>query len=174
LDFLKSRNIHARGLDISQEAVNKCKLKGLDVEHFDFSDGKLPYENDSFDYVIMLDVLEHLYDPAKLLNEAKRVTKKFVILSVPNFSSLPARLQVVLGKVPENNRRGKGHVYWFNWDVLKKMLDGHNLDIVALKCRTFWQNKFAIGTLSRFLMRKLPNLFALTLVVKAVKKENQS
>ena len=25
LDFLKSRNIHARGLDISQEAVNKWK-----------------------------------------------------------------------------------------------------------------------------------------------------
>src|SRR3989344_8655701 len=88
LDSLKLRGNRIEGVDISGEAVKKCEVKGHKVELFDFSDGKLPYADNSFDYVVMLDVLEHLYDPDTVLAEAKRVSKRFVILSVPNFSSL--------------------------------------------------------------------------------------
>lgn len=173
LDSLRSRgdNTEIKGLDISQEAVKKCRAKGHHAELFDFSDGKIPYADNSFDYVVMLDVLEHLYDPDGLLAEAKRVARQFVILSVPNFSSLPARLQVVLGRVPENNRRGKGHVFWFNWNVLVKMLQTKDLKIITSKYRTFWQNKFLIGVVTSLLMNKMPNLFALSLVVKVAKKD---
>lgn len=171
LDSLKLRKNSAEGLDISQEAVKKCKAKGHQAEFFDFSDGKLPYADNSFDYVVMLDVLEHLYDPDSLLAEAKRVSRQFVVLSVPNFSSLPARLQVILGRVPENNRRGKGHVFWFNWNVLVKMLRARKLKIIALRCRTFWQNRFIVGTLTGLLMNAMPNLFALSLVVKVASND---
>jgi len=55
----------------------------------------------------MLDILEHLYYPKALLLEASRVADK-VIFSVPNFSSLPARMQTLFGLVPENNTAKKG------------------------------------------------------------------
>ena len=169
LDSLRLRKNNAEGVDLSQEAIKKCRAKGHKAELFDFSDGKLPYTDNSFDYVVMLDVLEHLYDPDGLLAEAKRVSRQFVILSVPNFSSLPARLQVVLGHVPENNRRGKGHIFWFNWNVLTKMLQAKNLKIVASKYCTFWQNRFVVGAVTGLLMNTMPNLFALSLVVKVAK-----
>lgn len=171
LDSLKLRRNNVEGIDISQEAVKKCKVKGHKAELFDFSDGKLPYADNHFDYVVVLDVLEHLYDPDTLLAEAKRVSRQFVILSVPNFSSLPARLQVILGYVPENNRRGKGHVFWFNWNVLTKMLRKNKLKIVASKYRTFWQNRFIVGAVTGLLMNAMPNLFALSLVVKVSKND---
>lgn len=171
LDSLKLRGNNVEGLDISQEAAKKCEAKGHKAELFDFSDGNLPYADNSFDYVVMLDVLEHLYDPDTLLAEAKRVSRQFVVLSVPNFSSLPARLQVVLGHVPENNRRGKGHVFWFNWNVLTKMLRAKKLKIIESKYRTFWQNRFIASAVTGLLMNVMPSLFALTLVVKVEKND---
>lgn len=171
LDLLRLRGNDAviEGLDISPAAIKKCQAKGHQVAQFDFSNGQLPYDNDSFDYVVMLDVLEHLYNPDGLLAEAKRVAKQYVVLSVPNFSSLPVRWQVIFGQVPENNKRGKGHIFWFNWNVLTKMLQAGGLKIITSKYRTFWQNKFLIGTIVGLLMNVLPNIFALSLVVKASK-----
>ena len=74
LDSLKLRGNIAEGLDISQEAIKKCETKGHKVKLFDFSNGQLPYADNHFDYVVMLDVLEHLYNPDSLLVEAKRVS----------------------------------------------------------------------------------------------------
>ena len=171
LDSLKLRGNNAEGVDISPEAIKKCKVKGHKVELFDFSDSKLPHADNSFDYVVMLDVLEHLYNPDSLLTEAKRVSRRFMVLSVPNFSSLPARFQVFLGKVPENNRRGKGHVFWFNCNILNKRLHSRELRSVASKYRTFWQNRFIVGNLMSLLMNIKPNIFALSIVVKISKND---
>lgn len=44
----------------------------------------LPYKANSFDVVLCTEVLEHLEDPARALLELKRVTKKYLVLSVPN------------------------------------------------------------------------------------------
>jgi 2-polyprenyl-3-methyl-5-hydroxy-6-metoxy-1,4-benzoquinol methylase len=44
----------------------------------------LPYKANSFDLIICTEVLEHLEDPKKALEELRRVTKKYLILSVPN------------------------------------------------------------------------------------------
>ena len=45
---------------------------------------KLPYKDNSFDLVLCTEVLEHLDDPGKAINELKRVAKKYVVLTVPN------------------------------------------------------------------------------------------
>lgn len=45
---------------------------------------KLPYKANSFDVVLCTEVLEHLEDPEHALRELKRVTKKYLVLSVPN------------------------------------------------------------------------------------------
>jgi ubiquinone/menaquinone biosynthesis C-methylase UbiE len=47
----------------------------IQISFCDFSKDKLPFSSDEFDNVVMLDVLEHLYFPEKLLKEAKRVLK---------------------------------------------------------------------------------------------------
>lgn len=44
----------------------------------------LPYKDNSFDLVICSEVLEHLVYPDKALEELRRVTRKYAVLSVPN------------------------------------------------------------------------------------------
>ena len=45
---------------------------------------RLPYKNNSFDLVIATEVLEHLENPKKAYKELVRVSKKYILLSVPN------------------------------------------------------------------------------------------
>lgn len=44
----------------------------------------LPYKANSFDLVLCTEVLEHMDDPKKALSELVRVSKKYLLLSVPN------------------------------------------------------------------------------------------
>lgn len=125
-------------------------------------DVPLPYKNDSFDSVVMLDVLEHLYDPSVLLEEAIRVSRKNIIIGVPNFSSLPARIQMFFGKVPENNKPNKGHVYWFNYDILNRLTMSLGLSLVEYKANTFKPFSY----INHFFTKTAPNLLALSYVIK--------
>jgi len=59
-----------------------------------------PIENSSFDLVITTDVPEHVYDPAHILREAKRVVNSDgkLIFGVPNHFDLRQRFRSLLGK----------------------------------------------------------------------------
>lgn len=160
LKMLKEKGITGEGLDVSPEAVAQCKRAGLAASVYSV-DEPLPFPDGAFDTVVLLDVLEHVYFPERLLAEAARVARKSVIISVPNFSSLPARLQVLRGKVPENNRPNKAHVYWFNHSVLMRVAEQARLAIRELRMNTFspfsklgvppsvWPNGLALSFVAR-------------------------
>lgn len=77
------------GIDISERAVEACRKRGLSrVIHGDAA--QLPFPNDSFDVVVMMDVLEHLKDDAVGSREVARVLKKdgLAIVAVPAFMFL--------------------------------------------------------------------------------------
>lgn len=167
---LEKRGVAAQGIDIAEEAVNKCGLYGLHAEVFDFTGEALPFKDNSFDNVVILDVLEHLYCPEELLKEAVRVSRKNIILSVPNFNSLPARSQVFQGKIPENNTAKKGHVFWFNYFVLKSMIEKCGLRIEEMKVNVFWRQYPVIGALIVGLAKIFPNVFGLSFVAKLSKQ----
>lgn len=59
----------------------------LDIEDIDFEKDKFNFNNESFDFVISLAVLEHLNDPDNFLNECRRILKtdSFLFLSTPNW-----------------------------------------------------------------------------------------
>jgi methionine biosynthesis protein MetW len=169
LSLLREKGISGEGLDLSEEGVTKANSKGLNTKVFDFGSNKLPFPDNSFDTVVMLDILEHLYDPSSVLKEATRVSKGDVVVGVPNFSSLPARLQVLCGRVPENNQPKKGHVYWFNLKVLKKLFCASELSLIELKTNTIFESVPVILFITKFLAKFMPNLFGLSFVVKTSK-----
>ena len=170
LELLKNKGIEGRGLDISEVAIARAKSKGLSAEQFDFGSQRLPFADNDFSLVVLLDVLEHLYQPPNILQEARRVAKE-VVVAVPNFNSLPARLQTLLGRVPENNLAKKGHIYWFNLDVLQKMLKETGWQIMETKNNTFFERYFLLKNIFRFLAEVFPNLIALSFVIKAKRYE---
>jgi 2-polyprenyl-3-methyl-5-hydroxy-6-metoxy-1,4-benzoquinol methylase len=72
------------GLDSSIEAIKLGKKENpdLDLGIGDIYDLKL--KDKSFDLVVSTEVLEHLKKPELALKELKRVSRKYILLSVPN------------------------------------------------------------------------------------------
>jgi SAM-dependent methyltransferase len=77
------------GVDISQDAVDFCHERGLDSVKLGAAE-QLPYEDESFDIITALDVIEHLDDDVEGLREIKRALRPngSVLLFVPAFMFL--------------------------------------------------------------------------------------
>ncbi|HEU4931498.1 MAG TPA: methyltransferase domain-containing protein [Pyrinomonadaceae bacterium] len=79
----------AEGVDISPQAVEFCRQRGLDSVRLGAAED-LPYEDDSFELVTALDVIEHLDDDVAGLREMRRVLRRDgrILLFVPAFMFL--------------------------------------------------------------------------------------
>jgi SAM-dependent methyltransferase len=75
----------AEGVDVSDDALEFCRRKGLKVQKGLAE--TLPYEDESFDLTTALDVVEHLDDDVAGLKEMFRVTKSggYSLIFVPAF-----------------------------------------------------------------------------------------
>ncbi len=62
------------GIDSSQSAVSDARNKNRNVVHGSVEDC-LPFEDNSFDAVLLKDILEHLSSPALAVSECKRVLR---------------------------------------------------------------------------------------------------
>ncbi len=94
----------------------------------------LPFRTGSFDWVLLLEVIEHLRNPLLALEECKRVSRMGVIISTPNFS---------LSSVATTNPgafMGDAHVWELAlWDWLNLfehaglyVQDNHTIDLYRL------------------------------------------
>ena len=80
---------NAEGVDVSAEALEFCRVRGLQQVKQGAAEA-LPYEDDSFDLVTGLDVVEHLDDDVSGLKEMRRVLRDDgrAVLFVPAFMFL--------------------------------------------------------------------------------------
>ena len=80
-----SRFGDAEGVDVSDEAIEYCRIKGLKVRKGIAEE--LPFEDSAFDLVTALDVVEHLDDDISGLKELHRVTRSggHALVFVPAF-----------------------------------------------------------------------------------------
>lgn len=72
------------GVDISKNALKIAKDRNQKYNFCMGSIYNLSFKRDSFDLAVATEVLEHLNEPEKALDEIRRVSKKYCILSVPN------------------------------------------------------------------------------------------
>lgn len=86
LNKLKENNIgeELEGIDYSKKAISfgKNLFPHLSLKIGSIYD--LPYKDNTFDIVLGTEVLEHLENPKKALQEILRVSKKYILVSVPN------------------------------------------------------------------------------------------
>jgi 2-polyprenyl-3-methyl-5-hydroxy-6-metoxy-1,4-benzoquinol methylase len=79
---LADRGFEVRGFDVVPEYVERARELGVRADVYDGE--RLPLEDRSVDTVFLLEVIEHLEDPAPLLAEARRVARGSVLVTTPN------------------------------------------------------------------------------------------
>ncbi len=135
---------------ISSQAI--CRLHVLlDIDattepsvvcNFSYS---LPLRDDSVDIVVAGEILEHMTESRRFLQEIRRVLrpKGAIILSVPNIVSLKYRLAFALGRIPalaaradytylpDNPAYPRGHIRDYSFREVRRVLADHSFRVVA-------------------------------------------
>lgn len=91
----KCKGVRCTGIDHNEEMIAKCIEKGLTALQGDINEEVVDYPDDAFDYVILSQTLQQIYDPSGLIASMLRVGKKGVV-SFPNFSHWRVRAQLLL------------------------------------------------------------------------------
>lgn len=114
------KNMELMGLDISTIAINQLKeFYDIDGMVATLPDIPYPIENNNFDYVVMLEVIEHIDDERELMNNTFRILKP------------GGKLMVI---VPENHtkvykkfilKESSEHIKWFDEERLRQTLTIH-------------------------------------------------
>jgi len=98
--LIEEKQVHAQGIEISEQAIHHCVARGLSVFQEDIDTGLAVYADKSFDYVILNQTFQQVKKPDFVLKEALRVGKR-AIVGFPNFVHYRARFQLFFGgKVP--------------------------------------------------------------------------
>lgn len=90
------RQVQGYGLEISIDKIRHCLRAGVNVIQADLDDGLDAFDTGAFDTVILLQTLQAVRYPARLLAEMLRVGREGVV-TFPNFAHWRARLQMGIG-----------------------------------------------------------------------------
>lgn len=164
------------GVDLAKEALKKAEALGLKTKYADV-EKEIPFEDGLFDVVVAAEIIEHLRDTDRFLEEIYRVLKPegFLVLTTPNFLSLGRRIFYLFGKnayheasytFPPNPA---GHLRYFSKDLLLGFLRYHHFEIVEFTSDVVNFTPNPNSRLQSTLLAKLFPTWGRGLIVKARK-----
>jgi methionine biosynthesis protein MetW len=132
------------GVDADREALTAAAALGIETRWADL-DEPLDFDDASFDVVVAGELLEHLRDPRRVVEEVRRVLRPggTFVASVPNAYRLKNRVRFLLGRDPEHDPT---HLQMFSPSAVRQLLGAFEAP----------QLHFIAGRLVRF----QPRLFA--------------
>lgn len=113
------KNVHTLDFFDALEFVSK---KDIDFKLIDLNTEKMPYENNSMDYVTAWGIGEHMENPFHFMREVHRVIKPdgVFIFALPNVFHIISRLLFLKkGTFPRWNE-SNNHIMLFSKDTFKK------------------------------------------------------
>jgi SAM-dependent methyltransferase len=91
--------LHKMGFPVSCCDIDTSQFaaSGLSIERGDLN-GRIPYEDETFDYVCFLEAIEHTENPYNAVRELARVLRPGgrLILSTPNYLNIERRLKFLI------------------------------------------------------------------------------
>ncbi len=173
---IKNNFNYIYGIDIttSQIQIAEEKAKKELKNNFIFSicnvDEGINFEDEMFDTVTCLAVLEHVFDPYFVVDEISRILKPggIFILDVPNIAYLKQRINLLFGRLPVTSSPFNwreigwdgGHLHYFTQKTICKLLNDSGFNIVKIT---------GCGLLAQF-RNFYPSLLTGDICIKAIKK----
>ena len=145
---LQSKNYRVTSVDIEPKYENASQLDANNL---------LPYGDDIFDVVWCSEVIEHLRDPARAIQEMRRVTKKGgrIILTTLNSYFLLIRLVYLVLRMTPQKIQNTGHLHFFDMENFREVLPENG-------CQVYGFFPYAI---LKFRIRRLLGALTSTFVV---------
>ena len=92
--LISHKRVTGNGIERNESRAAQCIEKGLSVLQGDVNEEVLDYPDNTFDYVILSQTLQQVYEPDTLIRSMLRIGKKGIV-SFPNFSHWRCRLQLL-------------------------------------------------------------------------------
>ncbi|MDA1053646.1 MAG: class I SAM-dependent methyltransferase [Planctomycetota bacterium] len=109
------------GIDICPEQVELARSRYPGTHFAIASAYDLPFDDNGFDLVVACEVLEHLTDPDQAIAEAHRVSKGYVLVSVP-WEPTWRTMNICRGKYWTRLGNTPGHVQHFTRGSIRRLV----------------------------------------------------
>jgi methionine biosynthesis protein MetW len=90
----QEKQVQGVGFEADEEKAAFCISRGLSVLHENFNEDVLHYPRNHFDYCVLSQTLQQVYEPSKLIRDMLRVGKMGIV-SFPNFSHWKIRTHLL-------------------------------------------------------------------------------
>jgi SAM-dependent methyltransferase len=120
---LRDEGTHCLGCDVNFEYLREAQKRGLPVATVDSS---LPFADHSIDSVILFEVIEHVPDLHQILDEAFRVARRNVLITVPNSEDIEL---MKANDVTYAHMLSSDHVNFFDEESLRRLLAGYGAKV---------------------------------------------
>lgn len=117
------------GIELSTKAFNFLRSKGLNVYQIDFLNNT--FEDEEFDLITGLGIIEHLNDPLEALCEMNRILKNndgYLYLVTPNFRQPRFRFGI-------ESYFKLVHTFYFSPTTISSLLNKAGFEVVAIRER---------------------------------------
>lgn len=138
--LFEQKNCKVIGIDYLKEHIEEAKNKGVYSRLFQIdlntlSDELNEYQN-YFDYILLADVLEHLYFPKQSINKFKKLLKKegSLLISIPNISHGSIILNLLRNKFQytPTGLLDETHIRFFTLNSFVNLLTEEKLQIISI------------------------------------------
>ena len=174
---LRKKNCYIESID-AEDPSDKTKINKF--TKMDLNTPDLTIDIERFDYILLLDVLEHLEEPEKFIYhlriKANGKAPKFII-SVPNIGFFIMRLQLLMGRFSYGIRGilDLGHRRLFTFKTIYRLLDQAGYKILQHKgLPAPFPLAIGLNPVSKFMLklnelfiRILPKLFSYQIILIA-------
>jgi 2-polyprenyl-3-methyl-5-hydroxy-6-metoxy-1,4-benzoquinol methylase len=137
--WLRQDGNRVTGVDALPHAATHEALEEYFPADLNASGGVLPAEvkRGRFDVVLLLDVLEHLTDPARLLGEARRSLREHgrAVISLPNVANITVRLALLFGRFnyAERGIMDATHLRFYTRKTARRLLEENGYEILETR-----------------------------------------
>lgn len=151
------------GLDVDEDHISKIRAEQSNAYKVDLNNLDNFKLKGKYDYILFLDVLEHVLDPRKVINEFKKYLTENgrFIISLPNDYHLLNKIRFIFNKkISKFPFWAYGHLHTFPIKEGRIFLNSIGLDILAQKYIGPVKPKIIPTVIKDSLAYILPNNFA--------------